>query len=236
MFKSINAFLLLLLVSTSLLSQNLQLHFDPRHAFHSKDFERNVVTATFEMFKPDKYGSTFMFTDFDFNQSRGNIGLIYMEIYRDQNLGDFPIKAHVEFNGGYMKDVGSIPNAYLAGAAYPFHIGKFFFNTYAAYKYNAFEKISNDVQWTLIWNASFFNNKFSVSGFFDFWTENKHREKANWKSGKKVIIISEPQFWYNVDEHLSFGSEIEISHNFLKNKNLEDASFVNPTVAVKWNF
>ena len=235
MVKSIFSFLLMLSVSFSLFSQNLQLHFDPRHAFHSKDFERNIVTATFEMFKPDKWGSTFMFADLDFSQSKGNLGLMYLEIYRDQNIGDLPIKAHLEYNGGHAS-WGMIPNSYLAGIAYPFQIGKFTFNTYAAYKYQTFEKTSNDVQWTIVWNANFFNNKLTINGFFDFWTENKNREKKDWKSGKKVVIISEPQFWYNVDEHLAFGTEIEISHNFLKNRYLEDASFINPTVAVKWTF
>lgn len=235
MFRSFLFLLAVLAGTSSLISQNLQLHFDPRHALHSKDFERNVVTATFEMFKPDKWGSTFMFTDLDFNQSRGNLGMAYLEIARDQNLGNLPIKAHLEYNGGYAS-WGNIPNAYLVGLSYPFSVGKFFINTYAAYKYQAFGKVSNDIQWTATWSANFFDNKLTVCGFFDFWTENKNREKQDWKSGKKVVIISEPQFWYNVDEHLAFGTEIEISHNFLKNRYFEDASFVNPTIAVKWTF
>lgn len=236
MFKSVISFFVLAAMSvTGVVAQNLQLHFDPRHALHSKDFDRNIATATFEMFKPDKWGSTFMFVDVDFSQSRGNIGLMYTEIARDQNLGSLPIKAHLEFNGGRAW-FGEIPNAYLVGASYPFTVGKFFINTYATYKYHAFEKVSNDIQWTAIWSANFFNNKMTVCGFFDFWTENKHRAKANWKSGKKIVILSEPQFWYNVDQHLSFGTEIEISHNFLKKSNGEDASFINPTLGVKWTF
>lgn len=235
-------FVLLTVGVASLLAQNLQLHFDPRRGLHGKDnFQRNQVTTTFEMFKPDKWGSTFMFVDLDFNMSKGNIGLAYMEIARDQNLGKLPFKAHIEFNGGIGKTTEnygfSIANAYLVGASYPFAIGKFNLNTYLVFKYQTFEKTSNDVQWTLTWGANFFNDKFTMCGFFDIWSQNKIQSKTNWKSGKKAIIITEPQFWYNVNSNLSLGSEIEITSNFYQDRHFKDQSFVvNPTLAVKWNF
>lgn len=236
------ALLLTCLLSLNLivLAQNVQLHFDSRHALHSDDFKRNYFTATFEMFKPDKWGSTFMFVDIDFNHTKGNIGLAYMEIYRDQKIGKFPIMAHVEYNGGLVRTEDfngfSIPNAYLVGASYPIQLGPVNLTTYVAYKYHAFDKVSNDVQWTLIWGTNLINDKITISGFFDLWTENKNREKVPGKSGKKVVIVTEPQFWYNVTSNLSFGTEIEISSNFLKAKDGEDKAFVNPTIAVKWNF
>lgn len=233
---------LLTVAALSVCGQNLQLHFDPRRTIHgTDDFARNYVTSTFEMFKPDQWGSTFMFVDLDFNMKKGNIGLAYMEIARDQNLGKLPIKAHVEFNGGLGKNLDnfgfSIENAYLLGASYPFSAGNFHFSTYAAYKLYTFGKNSHDVQWTLTWNADFFDNKFTMSGFFDIWSQNKNKEKEGWKSGKKAVIIAEPQFWYNVTSNLSLGTEIEISSNFYTNAaTKEDKAFVNPTLAAKWNF
>ena len=72
-------------------SQNLQLHFDPRHTLSGNDAAPvNYLTATFEMFKPDKWGSTFMFVDFDFNYNTRNIGLVYGEIARDFKIKNFP--------------------------------------------------------------------------------------------------------------------------------------------------
>lgn len=243
MSKKISFFFsLFILASTVAYSQNLQLHLDPRRAIQGADnFPRNYATATFEMFKLDKWGSTFMFVDMDFNMSKGNIGLAYFEIARAQNLGSLPIKAHVEFNGGVGKTLShygfSIENAYMVGAAYPFSVGKFNFNTYATYKYYTFEKSSNDVQWTLTWNANLLNDKVTVIGFFDIWSQNKMKQKAGWKSGKKAVIITEPQFWYNVTPYLAFGTEIEISSNFYTNDiTKKDKAFVNPTLAVKWNF
>lgn len=232
-----------LLFSTAMLvyclssfGQNLQLHFDPRHALHSKDFERNYFTATFEMYKPDKWGSTFGFIDMDFNKSKGNIGLAYLEIYRDQKIGKSPIMAHVEFNGGIARGQNysgfSIPNAYLIGPSYATtFFNKLNFSTYIVYKYNAFDKASNDFQWTFIYGINLWKDKISLSGFFDLWTENKNRGDKLDKSGKKVIFITEPQFWYNITSNLSCGSEIEVSNNFLN-----DNFYINPTIALKWNF
>lgn len=239
MMKKVSLLLLLLSVcSLSIWAQNLQVHFDPRRTLHgTDDFARNYVTTTFEMFKPDKWGSTFMFVDLDFNMQKGNIGLAYLEIARDQNLGNLPIKAHVEFNGGLVRNEKqegfSIDNAYLLGASYPFQVGKFNFNTYLAYKMITFDKTSHDVQWTLTWNANFFNDKFTMTGFLDIWSQNKKKEKKGWESGKKAVIITEPQFWYNVNSNLSFGTEVEITNNFYDSR---DRAYVNPTIAGKWNF
>ena len=64
---------------------------------------------------------------------------------------------------------------------------------------------------------------------------------ANGHSGKnKIVFITEPQFWLNLnklrgvnpDFRLSVGTEVEISHNLLS----EGKTFVNPTLALKWNF
>lgn len=232
-----------LMLSFAAYSQNLQLHFDPRHALHSDVAPRNYFTATFEMFKPDKWGSTFMFVDLDFNQSRGNIGLAYMEIARDIKIGKSPIMAHIEYNGGIGK-VGkdnnintsgfTIENAYLGGVSYNTNLGSVNLGTYLAYKYNAFERVSNDVQWTVTWGANVLNNKVTFSGFLDVWTENKDRSKLKTTDDKKIILLTEPQIWYNVSSNLSLGTEIEISNNFYRFYN--NKVYVNPTLAAKWNF
>lgn len=230
--------LTLFVLSMVTYAQNLQLHFDPRHALHNDTFDKNYFTATFEMFKPDKWGSTFMFVDLDFNQSKGNIGLAYMEIARDIKLGKSPIMAHAEFNGGIGKvnDSGfSIPNAYLVGPSYATNVGGVNLSSYLVYKYNAFKKASNDVQWTVIWGTNLCNDKVTLSGFLDIWTENKDKGEVYTAglSGKKVILLTEPQVWYNLNQNVSVGTEIEISNNFASGSN---KTLVNPTLAAKWNF
>ena len=222
-----------LFITGVIFAQNLQLHFDTRHSLYGNQLSSsNYLTATFEFFKPDKLGSTFMFVDFDFNHENGNIGLVYAEIARDFKVGDFPLMPHIEYNGGLGlvkgTDFGfSIPNAYLAGASYSFPAGNFFVNTYAAYKLNNFEKMSHDVQWTLVWESVFLCNRLSFNGFLDIYTENKDRSGA--MSGKQIVFLSDPQIWYNLTSHFSVGSEVKLNYNFLGER-----LYVIPTLGVKW--
>lgn len=218
-------------------AQNLQLHFDPRHSLYGDKIGApiNYFTATFEMFKPDQWGSTFMFVDFDFNFDKRNPGLAYAEIARAFKIGDFPLMPHLEYNGGLglVRGTGfsfSIPSSYLVGAQYPFQLGNFFMGTYLAYKLNAFETNSHDVQWTLTWNSAFQDSKVSLGGFLDLWSENKNR--ATGDGGKRLVLLSEPQIWYNFTPHFALGSEIELSYNFAR---FEKFTAI-PTIATKWNF
>ena len=227
-------------------AQNLQLHYDFRHTLNNNIATTgNYITSTVEMFRPDKWGgSTYFFVDMDYNQSKGNMGTAYWEISHDFKIGKLPIMPHIEYNGGTGNSEGfgfSIANAYLAGVSYPFSCGKANFSTYIAYKYNAFKKASNDIQWTGVWGIPLFNNKITLSGFIDVWTENKDRTGAGTESGKRVILITEPQIWYNVNSKLSFGSETEISNNFYKlvysNASYNaNKIYAFPTIAAKWNF
>ena len=233
MLRKLFLFTLSLVAFASMNAQNLQLHFDPRHAFYGDDVAaKNYLTATFEMFKPDAWGSTFMFVDFDFNGDKRNIGLVYAEIARAFKIKDFALMPHLEYNGGLGTGF-SIPSSYLAGAQYPFKLGNFFMGTYLAYKLNAFTELSHDVQWTLTWNSAFPNSKVSLAGFLDLWTENKNR--ATGEGGKKLILLSEPQVWYNFTPNFAIGSEIELSYNFV-NAFAESKFYAVPTLATKWNF
>ena len=239
--KLIISCLFFIIGGISATAQNLQLHFDPRHSLYGNDAAPvNFMTATFEMYKPDKWGSTFMFADFDFSYNDRNLGLVYTEIVRDFKIKGFPLMPHIEYNGGLglARDTQfgfPIENAYLAGFSYPFQLGKFYMGTYLAYKLNAFKKKSHDVQWTVTWTANLANNKLSLSGFVDLWSENKDRTGDSGKSGKKAVLLGEPQIWYNVTPNFSIGSETELSYNFVKAQE-QNRFFAIPTMAVKWNF
>ena len=62
--------LLLLLLTLGATAQNVQLHYDLGHSLYKDLTNRPSVTTTVEMFKPDKWGSTFMFTDIDYHQKQ----------------------------------------------------------------------------------------------------------------------------------------------------------------------
>ncbi len=231
-------FLLLLVVTFFISSQaqNIQLHYDMGET-------RQLTTATIEMFKPDKYGSTFFFVDMDFggNTDDGRtsgMNLAYFEIARGFKFWDNPIEMTIEYNGGFGRGEGfeyAINKAILLGPSYTINSKDWSkvvtFKT--LYKYidnqgNIDDFVYNNFQFTTVWTLHFFDQKLTCSGFLDFWTEKVPTDDGV----KDFVFLTEPQFWYNFNKNFSLGSEIEISSNFAQNSGL----MVNPTIAAKYTF
>ncbi len=234
MFRKILVIVCLLLPALAVSSQNVQLHYVPRHALAPNDMEHNFMLTTVEFFKPDKWGSTFAFIDMTYDGAKGAVNTAYWEIARDLKFWKAPFAAHVEYNGGVVDGVpGAIPNAYLLGASYNVMLGKAIMGTYLAYKYNAFQKHSDDIQWTVTWNLDLLDRKLTLCGYMDLYTENKNRtgDATTGLSGKKCILHTQPQFWFNATQNLSLGSEVEMTSNFYSSD-----FYVFPTLAAKWTF
>ena len=207
-------------------TQELQLHYD-----FGKD--RQYVTATFEIFKPDNLGNTFMFTDIDFNRPDG-ASLVYFEIARKFNIKNKTIDGlnfHIEYNDGFLISDGDAPvgipiqQAALTGIGFPIKIGDFTLHTSYLYKWI---KGSNglDGQFTAVWFQNFANNKITFRGFLDFWSAPKFGDKDK----KQGVFITEPQLMYNINKNFSIGTEVEISKNFVPSGDFT----VNPTAMVRW--
>ena len=232
-------FFLVLAALTTLtaLAQNIQLHYDfGRNIYTGEEAGRSKVTITLEQFKADKWGSWFYFVDVDLSSHFTESA--YTEISREFNLGkQSPFAAHVEFNGGLSRSF-SFQQAALAGLAYNGHTADFSKTWSVQLLYKQYFKSYDDThsyasaQLTGVWGLNFFNKKLTFSGFIDFW----RGEKAN--NHGCLVILSEPQLWYNFTEHFSVGTEWEFSNNFVYNTDPESSKtfFLNPTVAVKWNF
>ncbi len=228
--KKIVTALLLLAAITAKAQTNLQVHYDFGEG-------RHYVTSTLEMFKPDKWGNTFFFVDYDFNMGKKNHpSLSYMEIARCLKFWKGPLSAHIEYNGGLgTYPVGTteyafaINNAWLGGLDYGMHNADYTktLNLKALYKHIVGKQES--AQFTAVWGLHFMNRKISLTGFADFWLEDNTNSNG---SKTTTTFLSEPQFWYNFTPNLSLGSEVELSNNF----GLHEGFKVNPTVAAKWNF
>ena len=203
----------------ALSAQNFQLHYD---------FEREHPTLTFEMFKPDKYGNTFTFIDFDFDGKDG-ISQAYFELARVLKTEKMPIGLHVEFNGGLGTFGGeggldgyTINNAWIFGANYGKSNAVWGFSTYAGYKaFQGAGKANYQITGTWYWNL--ITDKLSFSGFADLWSENGLSDKT--------VFLTEPQLWYHLNKSFSLGGEVEVSNNFAGYNDFK----VRPTVAIKWN-
>ena len=235
------------LMGLTMQAQNVQLHYDFGRSIYSEQLggpqaddipRRAKVTMTLEQFKADKWGSWFYFVDIDF--SRKFVEGAYAEISREFNLGkQSPFAAHVEYNGG-LNRFGSFQQAALLGGAYNGHNADFSktWSVQLMYKryFKSYDYTSayHSFQLTGVWGLNFANKKCTFSGFIDFW------RGENWRAGHEghgmLVILTEPQFWYNVTPNLSFGSEIEISNNFIYNTYNDKSFFINPTIAAKWNF
>ena len=213
-------------------AQNVQAHYD---------FGRKSATTTVEMFRADGGGSTFFFVDMDYSPKV--IGA-YWEISRElcfwQKSKMNWLSVHVEYDGGLNTAAGSFNNAFLGGLTYSGH-SKDWSKTWsitASYKVipgtiglNG-EKDIHGFQITGVWNLDFFKHWISFNGFADFW-----REARPWQ-GTGYIFLAEPQLWVNLNQikgwdkvKLSVGTEVELSHNFVKK-----GFCVNPTIAAKWTF
>ena len=227
---------LMAMAAITVQAQNVQLHYDfGRFIYPDEEADRQKVTLTLEQFKADNWGSWYYFVDIDLSrkETRG----AYTEISREFNLGkQSPFAAHVEYDGGLGSRSGSYQQAALIGAAYNGHTGDFSTTWSVQLLYKRFFKSSdynyafNSAQLTGVWGTTFANRKLTFSGFIDFWRE----EKANGHG--KLVILSEPQIWFNATKHLSIGGEVEVSNNFIFNTYSDKSFFANPTVALKWNF
>ena len=219
-------------------AQNIQLHYDfGRNIYPDEEDARQKVTVTVEQFKADKWGSWYYFVDLDL--SNKFFKSAYTEISREFSFGSgSPFAAHVEYDGGLSEAAGSFQQAALVGAAYNGHNADFSKTWSVQLLYKRFFKsyetteAYHSVQLTGVWGINFAHGKGTFSGFIDFW----RGEKANGHGC--LVILSEPQLWYNFTEHFSVGTEWEFSNNFVYNSDQESSKtfFWNPTLAVKWNF
>ena len=232
--KKIFCLALMAVAAMGVSAQNIQVHYDfGRNIYPDQEDGRQKVTVTLEQFKADQWGSWYYFVDVDMT-NKFTEGA-YTEISREFNIGKKGFAAHVEYDGGLNKS-GSFQQAALLGGAYNGHNADFSktWSVQLMYKrfFKSYEYSSayNSVQLTGVWGLNFANKKCTFSGFVDFW----RGENAN--GNGQLVILSEPQFWYNITDHFSVGSEIEISNNFIYNTYDDKSFFVNPTLAVKWNF
>lgn len=239
----------LALVATTVAApaQNVQLHYDLGHSLYNDLGNRPSVTTTVEMFKPDTWGSTYLFTDIDYQ--RDGVAGAYWEIAREFNVTKNKQWAfHVEYNGGLNSDEDTwnatrFQHAVLAGGAWNWHSADFSrtFSVQALWKYyfknrHYGARPFNGFQLTEVWGIQFAKGFCTFSGFCDLWYD--------LSANGKWIVISEPQFWWNLNKfkgwekiNLSVGTEWELSNNFVWNdKGEHNRFYFIPTIAAKWTF
>lgn len=225
--------------------QNVQLLYDLGHTLYSDLSGRPNVTTTVEMYKPDKWGSTFLFTDITYFTD--GVAGAYWEISREFNITkNKRWAAHIEYNGGatsleHTAIASRFQHALLLGGAWNWASKDFTktFSLQALYKQyfkGTGRKGFSSFQATAVWGLNFAKGLLTFSGFADLWYDPDVKGK--------LILLSQPQFWVNLNTlkgmdgvNLSLGTEVEVSNNFIYNdKGDHNKFFVIPSLAAKWTF
>lgn len=203
------------------------------------DFGRKHFTTTLEGFHMDKWGNTFFFIDYDYNNRNANGTVIspnntYFEIARCLNFWQdsalAPLSLQVEYNGGFgtgdnMLYAFPVNNAFLFGVDWFLHTKDFSSTLNLKLLYKRFTGLSSKIplQFTTVWGCQdvFGLKGLRFSGFADFWCEGEH-----------LVFLSEPQLWFQIFDHCNIGGEVEFSYNFAG----MDGFNVMPCLGWKWVF
>jgi hypothetical protein len=237
----IKIFIYTLFITVSVSAQDVQLHYD--FGKPENGDARNYFVSTFEIFKPDSLGYTFLFADFEFDAQNPSHGVSsgYFEISREFFMPWFrhnnylkELGFHIEYDGGSAiqtldsaTTIGfNLGKSWLTGFGYPVKIGNFTLNTIILYKYSPGTE-AHDAQLTLTWCQMLFKNRVTLSGFADFWTIDNENDN------KELVLYAEPQIWFNAYRNFSIGSEFKISKNFFPGSNRVE---VFPTLGVMYTF
>lgn len=216
--KALLSIVLLLIVFVTKSQTNIQTHYE----FGSNKNIRNYSLLTIENLSIDKYGSTYFFVDMNTtNISNFKSENTYFEFSRDFSIGNNYF-THLEYNGGHGYINDSISSAFLLGFTYLYEntVKNFSLSLTPMYKCN-FELQNNKhaFQVTIVWNW-IISQKLSFNGFVDLWQYSDF-----------VILLTEPIIWYNINDKLSIGSEVEISHNYIP---FTVGMVICPTIALKY--
>ena len=224
--------------------QSLQLHYDLRHTVDARRNPKNFPSVYFEYFKNQDSGKSFIKPgsflfkmQADFLGEKANAGKFYMQVSQSFRCWRPKIFLHLQYSGGAgitepRQYSYYILNAFSAGLSYPFRWGNAWMTGVLDYKYISYAKPSHDLFYTLYWWKGLFNYKAEFAGDFSVWTENKNHGDDVTKNfrGKRFYFFAEPQFWYNVNRTLAFGTRINCNYHVLTT---EDVFQVYPSLAVR---
>jgi len=243
--KHMKKLLLILCLIVPLLGQNLQVHYELRG-------DKKNITSTIEQFTGDKLGLTYWFisatyTDFGGqNLIDGSATGVYGEFYRFFTIPKAKgLMAGIQYNDGLAVYTGGILDTvailgqpfgrtWLGGFAYNVPIGKMHVLTTVWLRKK--QGYNYDWQLTLAWGHTFANEKLTFNGFFDLWGEKPefNNEHLGQSPQYRVVLLTEPQLYYNFNPHLALGMKAQISYNF-EYAYPGQLRFA-PTVAARWNF
>jgi hypothetical protein len=240
-------FLILMIVTGQLFSQDIQLHYEFSHPVDPQLNPQNFPAIYFEYFKSMdttssfiKPGAFLMKVEADLLGANDNIGKVFMQASQTFRAWQPKIFASVQYSGGLGVTNPAqysyyINNCFSIGPSYPFQWQGAYFNAIVYYSYNMLQKPSNDVMLSFYWGKGFWNYKMEFDGDFELYTLNRNQGTAatNNLSGKIVSFFGEPQVWFKIHHNFSMGSKFIMYYHVITPQNQFE---VYPTVAVRVKF
>jgi len=223
-------------------SQNLQLHYDVRHTLDPTVNPNNFPSFTFEYFKNiDTVGTgSFLFKiQADMKGRDNNPGQIFTQLTQTLRFWKPNLYLSLNYSGGLGVTPNSygfyLSNAYAVGISMPFQWKGAWISTALLYRYNAFDKPSQDPQLIFYFGRGFFNYKIFVGGSFVGWTENLNHGNADTQAfhGKKVAFFGDPQVWIKIKGGFSIGTRINVFYHLIT---VNDKVQFYPTIGTKFQF
>lgn len=220
-------------------AQELQLHYDWRHATDPRTNARNFPSLTFKAFKALEFGSFLLKLEADLDGTRHNVSKGYMEISQTMRWWNAPIYALAEYSGGLGLLEGAtggfyLENGYHVGVSYPFAWQGGWANVSLAYKYANLPKPSHDPQATLYWGRQF-GQRWAFASTAVFWSQNRNRgdDYTSGLTGKRRSFLVENELWWRAAKLISVGSEIRVSRNVYAS---DGRLLVYPTLGLRYQF
>lgn len=220
-------------------AQELQLHYDWRHAVDPRDNPSNFPSLGFKIYKGLDFGSFLLKMEGDLNGTRNNLSKVYVEVSQGLRFWKPSFYLHVEYTGGLgLFDGGNggyyLENAYLLGAAHPFPWQGSWGSVFVAYKYTNFRHPSHDPELSLYW-GKVFQGRWAFASTTVAWTQDRNHGDAMTAnvSGKRFAALIENELWYNALSHLSCGSLIRVSYNVYAT---DGRLLLYPTVGIRYFF
>ncbi|MEE9168050.1 MAG: DUF5020 family protein [Candidatus Neomarinimicrobiota bacterium] len=223
----------LVLAPSTLLSQfNLQHHYD---------LGREIFTSTAEFLSHDAFGTTFGFTDINYDShhyDKTGATDMYFEIMRYFEIPRINrnLSATVQYNDGVIffpeSDTtifSAVNRVWLGGLSYLFPFEELSLSGDLLVRGEHGDE-GLTYQITLVWFYPM-AGRFAFMGFMDVWNSEKDAT---------IVLMSEPQLAYQIGK-FSTGMEVEVSWNFpaawTRKKDYEkNKFFAIPTVFFKYTF
>ncbi len=244
--KYLTAFILIIF-STPLFAQNLQLHYDLRHSVDPGHNSQNFPTLYFEYFKSQndttsiiKPGSFFLKVETDMQGANDNIGKAFIQASQTFRFWKPPIYLSLQYSGGLgvtnpVQYSYYINNAISLGPGLTFQWKGAYFSTTLYYTYNMRQKPSHDFLYTFYWGKGFWNYKVEFAGDIELYTLNRNHGDDFTKNlhGKTVSFFGEPQVWFKIKGNFSMGSKSLMYYHVVTSENVFE---VYPTIAARVKF